>query len=449
MSPELSRRTLLGGAAAAAVLSALPLSVRQALAAPARPGRLEDIQHVVIFMQENRAFDHYFGTLPGVRGFGDRAAVRGVNGRSVFHQPDPSRAEGYLLPYPMNAAHTSAYQQGAPAFGYVDSMNAWNDGRADGSVTRRSSGWLGQGYYESADMPFYHALASVFTTCDAYYASVQCNTNTNREHLMTGTSGGTVRDTPVTDNSEPAAGFEWTTYAERLEQAGVSWQTYQALDNFDDNALAWFTSFHNAEPGSALYERGLRQVGDPAKKGDPFAMGDALVDAFAADVQADKLPQVSWLIAPAALSEHANYAPPNGEHLTARLLAALAAKPEVWAKTVFILNYDEHGGFFDTSCRPSRHWPPGAARPPSPWTARWWCGCPRAARPTTGWSGRTAGTASGTRTAAWVGPPRCPPGRPWWPGRSRWAWACGCRWWWSRRGPAAAWSTPRCTTTPR
>ncbi|WP_073808540.1 phosphocholine-specific phospholipase C [Kitasatospora sp. CB01950] len=352
MSPELSRRTLLGGAAAAAVLSALPLSVRQALAAPARPGKLEDIQHVVIFMQENRAFDHYFGTLPGVRGFGDRAAVRGVNGRSIFHQPDPSRAEGYLLPFAMNAAHTSAYQQGAPSFGYGDSMSAWNDGRADGSVTRRSSGWLGQGYYESADMPFYHALASVFTTCDAYYASVQCNTNTNREHLMSGTSGGTVRDLPMTDNSEPAAGFEWTTYAERLERAGVSWQTYQALDNFDDNALAWFTNFIKAKPGSALYERGLRQVGDPAKQGDPFAMGDALVEAFAADVRDDKLPQVSWLIAPAALSEHANYAPPNGEHLTARLLTALTANPDVWAKTVFILNYDEHGGFFDHQLPP-------------------------------------------------------------------------------------------------
>ncbi|WP_406194012.1 phospholipase C, phosphocholine-specific [Kitasatospora sp. NBC_01560] len=345
--PELSRRTLLGGAAAAAVLSALPLSVQQALAAPARPGKLADIQHVVVFMQENRAFDHYFGTLPGVRGFGDRTAVRGVNGRSVFHQPDPSRKEGHLLPFPMNAAHTNAYQQGAPAFGFVDSMNAWNDGRADGSVTRRSGGWLGQGFYESADMPFYHALASVFTTCDAYYASVQCNTNTNRDHLMTGTSGGTVRDTPVTDNTEIPGGYEWTTYAERLERAGVSWKTYQALDNFDDNALAWFTPFVKAKPGEPLYERGMRAVGDPAKKNDPFAMGDALVEAFAADIQADTLPQVSWIVAPAALSEHANYAPPNGEHLTARLLAALAAKPEVWEKTVFVLNYDEHGGFFD------------------------------------------------------------------------------------------------------
>ncbi|MFJ8039940.1 phosphocholine-specific phospholipase C [Kitasatospora sp. NPDC096147] len=347
MSPEVSRRTLLGGAAAAAVLSALPLSVREALAAPAKPGKLADIQHVVVLMQENRAFDHYFGTLPGVRGFGDRAAVRGINGRSVLHQPDASRKEGYLLPFPMNAAHTSAYQQGAPAFGFVDSMKAWNDGLADGAVSRRSSGWLGQGYYEPADMPFYSAIASVFTTCDHYFASVQCNTNTNRDHFMTGTSGGTVRDVPVTDNTEIPGGYEWTTYAERLEAAGVSWRTYQALDNYDDNALAWFAPFVKAKPGEPLYERGMKMVGDPAKKGDPFAMGDALVEAFAADVRADRLPQVSWLVAPAALSEHANYAPPNGEHLTARLLSALAAEPKVWAKTVFILNYDEHGGFFD------------------------------------------------------------------------------------------------------
>ncbi|MEV6104955.1 phosphocholine-specific phospholipase C [Streptomyces sp. NPDC051940] len=352
MHAPLSRRSLLGGAAGAALLSALPLSVRDALAAPARPGSLQDIEHVVIFMQENRAFDHYFGTLPGVRGFGDRTAVRGVNGRSVLHQPDASRAEGRLLPFAMNAAHTNAYRQGAPAFGYTDSMNAWNGGLADGYVARRSGGWLGQGYYEPADMPFYNALASVFTVCDAYYASMNCNTNPNRDHFMTGTSGGTVRDVAVSDNSYIGGGYEWTTYAERLEAAGVSWQTYQAIDNYDDNALAWFTPFQQAKPGDPLYERGMRRVGDPAQQGDPFAMGDALVKAFSDDVAAGKLPQVSWIVAPAALSEHANYAPPNGEHLTARLIGALAAHPEVWAKSVFILNYDEHGGFFDHALPP-------------------------------------------------------------------------------------------------
>lgn len=347
MNPAVSRRALLGGIAGAGVLAALPQSVQAALAAPARPGRLQDIEHVVIFMQENRAFDHYFGTAPGIRGFGDRTAVRGINGMPIFFQPDGTRAEGWLGPFSMNAAHTNAYRQGAPDFSYPTSMGAWAGGVADGYVSRRGGGWLGQGFYEPADMPFYAALSSVFTVSDAYYCSMQTSTNPNREHFMTGTSGGTVRDLAVFDNTEIAAGYEWTTYAERLERAGISWKTYQALDNFDDNALAWFRAFHQAKPGSSLYERGMRMVGDSAQQGDPFAMGAALVAEFAADVKADRLPQVSWLVAPAALSEHANYTPPNGEHLTAQLLAALADNPEVWAKSAFILNYDEHGGFFD------------------------------------------------------------------------------------------------------
>ncbi|MGW2016927.1 phosphocholine-specific phospholipase C [Streptomyces sp. NPDC001927] len=350
-SPDVSRRTLLGGAAGAAVLGALPLSVREALAAPARPGRLKDIEHVVVFMQENRSFDHYFGTLPGVRGLGDRTAIRGANGRSVFHQPDPSRAEGHLVPFAMNAAHTNAYRQGAPAFGFVDSFPLWNDGRADGFVTGRSSGWLGHGFYEPADMPFYNALASTFTVCDQYHASVQCNTNTNRDHFMTGTSGGTVNDTVVYNNSYIPGGYTWTTYAERLEEAGISWKTYQARDNYDDNALAWFKPFQQAKPGEPLYDKGMARVGAAADEKDGHKMGDALVEAFRADIAADRLPQVSWIVAPEALSEHASWPPPNGEHLTARLVEALADHPDVWAKTVFILNYDEHGGFFD-HCMP-------------------------------------------------------------------------------------------------
>ncbi|MEU9592283.1 alkaline phosphatase family protein, partial [Streptomyces sp. NPDC048193] len=137
-----------------------------------------------------------------------------------------------------------------------------------------------------------------------------------------------VREQAVIDNSEP--GFEWTTY------------------DFDANALAWFTTFRAAQPGEPLFERGMKRVGSAAQKYDPWAMGDALVEGFAAHVAGDALPQVSWIVAPAALSEHANYEPPDGENLTARLLSVLAAdNPEVFAKTAFILNYDEHGGFFD------------------------------------------------------------------------------------------------------
>src|ERR1700739_4676481 len=109
-----SRRRLLGGAAAAGGIAAaslaLPPHVRKALASPLpSPRRLSDIKHVVLLMQENRSFDHYYGTLSGVRGFSDPHAARLPNGRPVFYQPDPSNPDGFLLPYRLNT-QTSAAQ---------------------------------------------------------------------------------------------------------------------------------------------------------------------------------------------------------------------------------------------------------------------------------------------------------------------------------------------------
>src|SRR5437879_4636856 len=89
------RRAFLGGAAgavaAATVLSNLSETSAEALAVPRRRGSLDDIEHVVILMQENRSFDHYYGSMRGVRGFADKAALRLPSGRDVFHQPDSKR----------------------------------------------------------------------------------------------------------------------------------------------------------------------------------------------------------------------------------------------------------------------------------------------------------------------------------------------------------------------
>jgi phospholipase C len=83
--------------------------------------------------------------------------------------------------------------------------------------------------------------------------------------------------------------LSWKTYPERLEAAGISWQVYQEEDNFDDNALAWFTQFGGAATSSPLYRRGMRKL--PA-------------GSFEFDARHDRLPQVSWLVAPTAQSEH-------------------------------------------------------------------------------------------------------------------------------------------------
>ncbi|WP_078860775.1 phosphocholine-specific phospholipase C [Streptomyces rubellomurinus] len=335
MTP-VSRRSFMGFAAAAAgataAFSVLPESLQKAVAAPAATGTINDVQHVVIFMQENRAFDHYYGTMNGVRGFGDRNAVNLPSGKSVFHQPY-SNTDGYILPFRMDTGTTSATCANAPAMSYPVDTAIWHGGKYDAWNTARTPG-LGMGYFNRADLPFYYALADAFTICDHYFCSTLTQTNPNRLHLFTGSNGLSVGQSAVLDNTEPAAGFSWTTYAERLEAAGISWKVYQQSDNFDDNALAWFANFKNAKAGSPLHDKGMATVPD-------------LVAAFQKDVDAGTLPQVSWIVAPTALSEHANYKPAYGEDLSARLLKVLAANQAVWSQTAFILNYDENGGFFD------------------------------------------------------------------------------------------------------
>ncbi|VEB40860.1 Non-hemolytic phospholipase C precursor [Chromobacterium violaceum] len=146
---------------------------------------------------------------------------------------------------------------------------------------------------------------------------------------------------PVTDNSEK--GYSWTTYPERLQAAGVSWKVYQVLgDNYDDNALAWFNQYRSAKPGNPLCDRGMSSV--------PKVSGNSVQDLVAAirnDAVNGTLPQVSWIVAPEAYSEHPSAPPAAGAYLLDRVLQALTANPDVWASTVLLLNYDENDGLFD------------------------------------------------------------------------------------------------------
>ena len=252
--PELTRRRLLTAATAlsgvAAGAAVLPASLRKALAATleAPPGgSLRDIEHIVILMQENRSFDHYFGTMPGVRGFADPAAIRLPDGAPVFRQPFPGHAQGYLAPFHLDTRTTSAQATPGTDHSWPTQHLAWNNGKMDQWVPAK--GPFTMGYFTQADIPFQWALARAFTLCDRYYCSVLGPTNPNRLYMWTGmidpdgTGGG-----PVTDNT-PAYNnvtLSWTTYPERLQRAGVSWQVYQEEDNYDDNALAWFKQFAGA-----------------------------------------------------------------------------------------------------------------------------------------------------------------------------------------------------------
>jgi phospholipase C len=356
-----SRRRFLQLAGGAAAGGALPESIARALALPGRrgSGTLRDLEHVVIFMQENRSFDHYFGTLRGVRGFSDPRALTLPSGQSVLHQPKAPGPADVVTPFHLDAAATSAQSLLSLDHSWKGDQDRWR--WHDAWIPAKTP--LTMGYFTRQDIPFYYALADAFTICDAYHCSIFGPTTPNRMFLFTGTSGlgagdagpQVVANAPDEPNetANPAHDnpafkpYRWPTYAEHLQAAGVSWRVYQEYDNYGDNPLAFFANFRGLDPSSPLYGLARAPVEGSNVSNALSSNGDFLVEAFARDVATDRLPQVSWIVAPYKLCEHPSAAPGAGEYLTARLIAALTANPDVWAKTALILNYDENDGFFD------------------------------------------------------------------------------------------------------
>ncbi len=136
---------------------------------------MQDIKHIVVLMQENRSFDHYFGTLRGARGFSDPHPVRLSTGNSVFYQPS---ATGYTLPFHPSAPYLGFQFRGDLAHSWVDPHAAWNNGNNDLWVP--SKGVETMAYMTWADIPFHYALADAFTICDAYHCSIMSSTDPNR-----------------------------------------------------------------------------------------------------------------------------------------------------------------------------------------------------------------------------------------------------------------------------
>jgi|GEM_PF-72403 len=294
--------------------------------ARADTGTIQDVQHVVILMQENRSFDHYFGTLQGVRGFNDPDILLFQKGSSDLFQP--SGGTNFVLPFPVtsSAIDDVSHSEGS-------GLQAWNNGWWNRWIFDKGPRTMV--YYTRTNLNFYYALAEAYTLCDANFCSFVGPTFPNRIYLFSGTvdpvgAGGG----PVLDNSVPTNGYQWTTYPERLQAAGVSWKVYRPPGDWFGDALQWFAQYKNAPPGNPLYDRGIATVTN-------------VVAAFSSDVTNDTLPQVSWIIPTYDSSEHPSFYPESGETFVRQLVNALAANPTVFNSTVFIITYDENGGFFD------------------------------------------------------------------------------------------------------
>ncbi len=340
-----SRRQFLKATAA---IAALHPSIQRALAIPAasRLGTIEDVQHVVILMQENRSFDHYFGTMKGVRGFGDRHPIPMQNGKSVWHQSDGSEE---IPPYHLDTKTTSALRVPGTPHGFSDSQAAWNQGKF--GLWPRYKTKYAMGHYHRGDIPFQFALAEAFTICDAHHCSITTGTDPNRIVFWSGSNFNPdlqARKENCTDaDSEPnnlrcwikgslpepgytyqGSAFKWATIPDVLEAAKISWKFYQdPNDNWTGamHGCLAFESFRTARQDSPIYKKGMSLFS---------------LEQLEKDVKDGKLPQVSWVLPPKEWSEHPSASTPiQGAEFTARVLNALTANPEVWSKTVFFLTF--------------------------------------------------------------------------------------------------------------
>jgi phospholipase C len=262
----IKKATLLAGASG--LFTVLPESIQKALAIDAEKGTTYfDAEHVVFLMQENRSFDHCYGTLQGVRGFDDPRALHLPNQNKVWAQTN--KAGETYVPFNLDIKNSKATWMQSLPHSWENQVDARNNGIMDGWLESKKSGNkqyaqmpLTMGYYDRNDIPFYYALADAFTVCDQHFCSALTGTSANRSYFWS----ATIREQQdgqskahVNNDEINYRDVTWATFPERLEQLGISWKVYQnelSLDvgltgdeddwlaNFTDNNLEFHKQYH-------------------------------------------------------------------------------------------------------------------------------------------------------------------------------------------------------------
>ncbi|MCV7197822.1 phospholipase C [Mycobacterium angelicum] len=359
---NMSRREFLARLAAAtstgALISVAGPVIEKAYGAGPCSGHLADIEHIVLLMQENRSFDHYFGTLSGTDGFSTASPLFAQKGWNPQTQSlDPA---GITIPYRFDTTRPPLLNGACindPDHDWVTMHLSWNGGACDNWLPAQARSRsvantpVTMGYHARQDLPVHFMLADTFTVCDKYHCSVLGPTFPNRLYWLSawldpdGTDGGPLLETLT---NSPIGKYSWRTMPQNLSDAGVSWKIYSdkilgpVVNNYVgyDQIMQWF-----------------KQAGDPRSDLARFGVAPTYPHDFAADVKANRLPKVSWLIPNFVESEHS--AMPNAGGAVAMLdtMRILLSNPAVWEKTALIISYDENGGYFDHVVPPTA--PPG------------------------------------------------------------------------------------------
>lgn len=251
------------------LINILPASIAKAMAIDPAPGStFMDAEHIVFLMQENRSFDHTYGSLQGVRGFNDPRAITLPDDNSVWLQTD---AEGKTYPPFHYDIHNSkiTWMSSLP-HSWSNQVDARNDGKYDKWLQSKRSGHkeyadmpLTMGFFTREDIPFYYSLADAFTVCDQNFCSALTGTTPNRLYFWT----GTIRNKPDANalaavwNGDADYGnmVGWKTFPEVLEENKIPWKIYQNelsvgvgfegeedawLANFTDNSIEFFEQYN-------------------------------------------------------------------------------------------------------------------------------------------------------------------------------------------------------------
>ncbi len=296
-----SRRRFLTRLGTAVAAPLLPGAFLSSKAAGAAAGNSTPIKNVIVVVQENRSFDHYYGHYPP-------AVLLGYGIPPGYSQPNGHG--GRVYPY-----HFSEPFSLDPAHQWDDIHGEWNHGRMDGFYT--TDGAVALGYYDGGDLPYYYQLASEFTLCANYFCSLLGGTFPNRLYLCSGTCGGN------TGNGVSLGSLTYPMILDVFAQHGISWKNYNTgPTGFTDNAMI-------------LFSRWLR---DP-RQWNSFSQ-------LLADVRRGTLPQVSFVTPGELNGEHPPAPIDWGISTMETLITAVMNSPQ-WPSTALIFTYDEGGGFFD------------------------------------------------------------------------------------------------------
>ena len=254
---RLSRRSFLSalaaGGAGMGLAPTLLSAVSRAFAVEPTVGSTwEDAEHVVFLMQENRSFDHAFGSLQGVRGFNDPCAITLPSGLPVWCQA--TAAGEIYTPFRLDLATSRAAWMGDMPHNWTDQVDARNGGRHDRWLpvkTRKGQPPMTLGYYTRADIPFHYALADAFTICDQHFCSTLTGTTSNRLYFWSGTNRPEQKPEAkphlYNADSDHSESLHWTSFPERLTRLGVPWKFYQnqltVPTGLNDEETEWLGNF--------------------------------------------------------------------------------------------------------------------------------------------------------------------------------------------------------------